>query len=103
MQGNLEGQVLSAQRALPTAPLKNTAFLHFSLFAASPFSMRNKPCKTQCFVYLSRCCWSVPDAHEMSINPVRAARITDTTLEKHSIFACLPRRRVALQHAQKTI
>ena len=36
-------------------------------------------------------CWSAPDTHEMSINPVRAARITDTTLEKHSIFyICRP-------------
>ena len=25
------------------------------------------------------CCWRVPNTHEMSINPVRAARITDTT------------------------
>ena len=65
--------------------------------------MRNKPCKTQCFVYLSRCCWSVPDTHEMSINPVRAARITDTALEKHSIFAFLRRRRVALERAHETL
>ena len=100
VQGNLEGQVLSARSALPTPPWKNTAVLHFSLFAAFPFSMRNIPCKTQCFVYLCRCCWSVPDIHEMSINPVRAARITDTTLEKHRIFAFLPLRRVALRYAQ---
>ena len=31
---------LSARRALPTPPLKNTAFLHFSIFAASRFDMR---------------------------------------------------------------
>ena len=61
------------------------------------------PWKTQCFVYLSRCCSSVPDTHETSINPVRAARITDTTLEKHSIFAFLPPRRVALRYAQSTL
>ena len=36
-----------------------------------------------------------PDTHEMSINPVRAARITDTTLEKHRVFAFLHLRRVA--------
>ena len=40
---------LSARRALPTPPLKSTVFLHFSIFAASRFDMRNKPCKTQCF------------------------------------------------------
>ena len=34
-------------------PLKNTAFLHFSIFAGWHFSMRNKPCKTQCFVYFT--------------------------------------------------
>ena len=62
--------------------------------------MRNRPCKTQCFVYLTRSCWSVPDAHEVSINPVRAARITDTTLEKRSIFAFRPRRRIPLKYAQ---
>ena len=44
---------LSARRALPTPPLKNTAFLHFSLFPPSYFDMRNKPCKTQCFLYLT--------------------------------------------------
>ena len=37
------------------------------------------------------CCWRVPSTHEMSIKTVRAARITDTTLEKHSIFyICRP-------------
>ena len=44
---------LSARPALPTPPLKNTAFLHFSIFPASYFDMRNKPCKTQCFLYLT--------------------------------------------------
>ena len=44
---------LSARPALPTPPWKNTAFLHFSLFPASYFDMRNKPCKTQCFLYLT--------------------------------------------------
>ena len=44
---------LSARLALLTPPLKNTAFLHFSLFPASYFDMRNKPCNTQCFSYLT--------------------------------------------------
>ena len=44
---------LSARPALPTPPLKNTAFLHFYLFPASYFDMCNKPCKTQCFLYLT--------------------------------------------------
>ena len=42
--------ILSARRALPTPPLKNTAFWHFSLFAASLFVMRTKSCKPQCVV-----------------------------------------------------
>ena len=46
------------------------------------------------------CCCRVPNTHEMSIKLVRAARITDTTFEQHSIFAFLPRRRVALRYAQ---
>ena len=33
--------------------LKNTVFLHFSIFAAAHFSMRAKPCKAQCFLYLA--------------------------------------------------
>ena len=36
----------------------------------------------------------------MPIMPVRAARITDTTLEKHSVLAFLHLRRVAFQYAQ---
>ena len=46
------------------------------------------------------CCWRVPNTHEMSIKLVRAARITDATLEKHSILAFLPLHRVALRYAQ---
>ena len=46
------------------------------------------------------CCWRVPNTHEMSIKPVRPARITDTTLEKHSVFAFLHLRRVVLRYAQ---
>ena len=40
---------LSAGHALPTPPLKNTAFLHLSIFAASHFGVRNKTYKTQSF------------------------------------------------------
>ena len=32
-------------------------------------------------------CWNAPIAQKMSIMPVRAARITDTTLGKHMVFA----------------
>ena len=38
--------------------------------------------------------------HKMSIKPVRPARITDTTLEKHSIFAFFLFPRVVLRYAQ---
>ena len=38
--------------------------------------------------------------HEMSIMPVRPARITDATLEKPSAFAFLHLRRVVLRYAQ---
>ena len=48
-----------------------------------------------------RCCWSVPDTHEMSIMPVRAVRVTDTTLQKHSAFAFLNVRRVAFSTRAK--
>ena len=44
------------RRALP---LKNTAFLHFSIFAASHFDMRNKPCKAQWFLYLTHTRYTV--------------------------------------------
>ena len=39
----------------------------------------------------------------MSIMPVRAARITETTLEKHSVFAFLPLGRVSVCDAHKTL
>ena len=44
---------------------------------------------------IRHCCWHVLDAHEKSIMPVRAARNTDTTLEKHSVFCT--------SHAQNTV
>ena len=34
---------------------------------------------------------------------VRPERITDTTLEKHSVFAFLHLRRVVLRYAQQTL
>ena len=45
------------------------------------------------------CSGRVPSTHEMSIMLVRPARVTDTTLEKHSVVAFLPLRRVALRYA----
>ena len=41
------------------------------------------PLKGLCQIILEHmfrlCCWRVPNTHEMSIKPVRAARVTDTT------------------------